>query len=91
LHGINRNDGSLVARGCGHGDGEDDDLGVMPERVMMMMVMRRSLCQQLTADRHRHLCMMVMVLIVVMSAWSINFVVVVRARRVMVVAVVRCG
>jgi hypothetical protein len=31
LHDIKRNDGSLVAQGCSHGDGDDDLSGVMPE------------------------------------------------------------
>jgi hypothetical protein len=32
LHDIKGNDGSLVAQGCGQGDGDDDLSGVMPER-----------------------------------------------------------
>jgi hypothetical protein len=33
LHDIKRNDRSLVAQGCGHGDGDDDLSGVMLERI----------------------------------------------------------
>jgi hypothetical protein len=32
LHDIKGNDGSLLAQGCGHGDGDDDLSVVMPER-----------------------------------------------------------
>jgi hypothetical protein len=32
LHDTKGNDGSLLAQGCGHGDGDDDLSGVMPER-----------------------------------------------------------
>jgi hypothetical protein len=63
--------------------------------VLATMVVRTwSVCQQVTAHRRRHLCMMVMVMtmvMVVMRARSISIVVVVKARRVMVLAVVCCG
>jgi hypothetical protein len=63
--------------GGGYHGGED------PERVLAV-----------TAHRHRHLCVMVMVMtmvMVMMGAQSISVLVVVRASRVMVVAVVHCG
>jgi hypothetical protein len=59
-----------------------------------VVVRTRSVCQQLTMDRHWHLCVMMMVMtvvLVVMRARSISVVVVVRASWMMVVAVVRCG
>jgi hypothetical protein len=57
--------------------------------VATMVPSTRSMCHQLSIDRHRRQCMMVMT--VVMRARSINIMVVVRARRVKVVAVARCG
>jgi hypothetical protein len=60
----------------------------------VVVVRTWSVCQQVTAHQRQHLCVMVMVMMVVMlvnGARSISIVVVVRARRVMEVAIVRYG